>query len=121
PAGEYKGVAKFLDFLSSPEIQAEWHPETGYLPPTIAAYDLTTKSAFYDKNPGTDVSVQPTIGQTTDQSRRVGLGHFVQPRGVVHEEMESMLAGKQNASQALAKLTSRGNELLTRFERTARN
>jgi sn-glycerol 3-phosphate transport system substrate-binding protein len=121
PAGEYKGVAKFFDFLSSPEIQAEWHQETGYLPLTIAAYDLTKKSGFYEKNPGTDVSVQQMIVKTTDKSRGVRLGNFVQIRDVVHEEMESMLAGKQNASQALAKITSRGNELLTRFERTARN
>lgn len=121
PASEYKGVAKFFDFLSSPEVQAEWHQETGYLPLTIAAYDLTKKSGFYEKNPGTDVSVQQMIVKTTDKSRGVRLGNFVQIRDVVHEEMESMLAGKQNARQALAKITSRGNELLTRFERTARN
>jgi sn-glycerol 3-phosphate transport system substrate-binding protein len=30
---EYKGVAAFLNFLSSP-IQAKWHQDTGYLPIT---------------------------------------------------------------------------------------
>jgi len=44
-ADEYKGIAKFFTFLSSPEIQAEWHQATGYLPLTIAAYELTKKSA----------------------------------------------------------------------------
>jgi sn-glycerol 3-phosphate transport system substrate-binding protein len=39
---------------------------------------------------------------------------------VVHEEMESLFAGKQDAKQALAKMTSRGNDLLARFERTAK-
>ena len=48
---EYKGVAKFFTFLSQPEIQAEWHQATGYLPITMAAYELTKKSGFYDKNP----------------------------------------------------------------------
>ena len=38
---EYKGVAKFFDFLSQPEVQAQCHQETGYLPITIAAYELT--------------------------------------------------------------------------------
>ncbi len=33
--------AKFFKFLSQPEIQAKWHQETGYLPITKAAYDLT--------------------------------------------------------------------------------
>src|SRR5690606_30830757 len=120
-ADEYKGVARFFDFLSSPEVQAEWHQATGYLPLTIAAYELTKKSGFYEKNPGTDVSVQQMIVKTTDKSRGVRLGNFVQMRDVIHEEMEAMLAGKQNAKQALEKMTSRGNDLLARFERTARD
>uniref|UniRef100_UPI0020C49E6C extracellular solute-binding protein n=1 Tax=Salmonella enterica TaxID=28901 RepID=UPI0020C49E6C len=35
------GVAKFLDFLANPENAAEWHQQTGYLPITTAAYELT--------------------------------------------------------------------------------
>jgi sn-glycerol 3-phosphate transport system substrate-binding protein len=37
----YKGTAKFFNYLSSPEVQADWHQFTGYLPITLAAYDLT--------------------------------------------------------------------------------
>jgi sn-glycerol 3-phosphate transport system substrate-binding protein len=58
PANEYKGVAKFLTFLSQPELQAEFHQTTGYLPITMAAYELTQEvRPIYEKNPGTDVSV----------------------------------------------------------------
>ncbi|MEI8303612.1 MAG: sn-glycerol-3-phosphate ABC transporter substrate-binding protein UgpB [Burkholderiales bacterium] len=117
---EYKGIAKFFAFLSATELQAEWHQQTGYLPLTIASYELTRKSGFYEKNPGTDVSVEQMIVKTTDKSRGVRLGNFVQIRDVVHEEMESLFAGKQDAKQALAKMTSRGNDLLARFERTAK-
>jgi sn-glycerol 3-phosphate transport system substrate-binding protein len=66
------------------------------------------------------VSVEQMIVKTTDKSRGVRLGNFVQIRDVVHEEMESLFAGKQDAKQALAKMTSRGNDLLARFERTAK-
>ncbi len=117
---EYKGIAKFFAFLSATELQAEWHQQTGYLPLTIASYELTRKSGFYEKNPGTDVSVEQMIVKTTDKSRGVRLGNFVQIRDVVHEEMEALFAGKQDAKQALAKITSRGNDLLARFERTAK-
>jgi sn-glycerol 3-phosphate transport system substrate-binding protein len=119
PKGDYKGVAKFFSFLSQPEIQAEWHQGTGYLPITLAAYELTKKSGFYEKNPGTDIAVQQMIVKTTDKSRGIRLGNFVQIRNVIEEEMEAMLAGKQDAKQALAKMSSRGDELLRRFERTA--
>ncbi len=117
---EYKGIAKFFTFLSSPEIQAEWHQATGYLPLTIAAYELTKKSGFYEKNPGTDVPVQQMIVKTTDKSRGVRLGNMVQIRDIVHEEMEAMLAGKQDPKAALANMKRRGDEQLVRFERTAR-
>jgi sn-glycerol 3-phosphate transport system substrate-binding protein len=119
-AVDYKGVAKFFSFLSSPEVQAEWHQSTGYLPVTIAAYELTRKTGFYDKNPGTDVAVQQMIVKTTDKSRGVRLGNMVQIRDIVHEELESMLAGKQDAKTALANMKRRGDEQLARFERTAR-
>ncbi len=117
---EYKGVAKFFSFLSSPEIQAQWHQETGYLPATLAAYEITKKSGFYEKNPGTDVSVQQMIVKTTDKSRGVRLGNMVQIRSVIDEELEGVWAGKQDPKAALDKIVQRGNEHLMRFERTAK-
>ena len=119
-ADEYKGVAKFFSFLSQPEVQAEWHQETGYLPLTMAAYEMTKKSGFYEKNPGPNIPVEQMIIKTTDKSRGVRLGNMLQIRNVVEEEMEAMLGGKQDAKQALAKMTSRSNDLLARFERTAK-
>lgn len=114
---EYKGVAKFFKFLSQPELQAKWHQETGYLPITKAAYDLTKKSGFYEKNPGTDVSVQQMIVKTTDKSRGIRLGNFVQIRGIIDEELENVWTGKKSAKEALDTAVKRGNEQLVRFER----
>ena len=117
---EYKGVAKFLSFLSRPEIQAEWHQETGYLPITIAAYELTKKSGFYDKNPGTNVSVEQMIVKTTANSRGIRLGNFVQIRDVIDEELEAVWSGKKGAKEALDAAAKRGNELIERFEKANR-
>ncbi|KKK62909.1 hypothetical protein LCGC14_2999620, partial [marine sediment metagenome] len=47
---EYKGVAEFLNFLSSADIQAKWHQDTGYLPITTAAADKTAADGFDDAN-----------------------------------------------------------------------
>ena len=118
---EYKGVAKFLNFLSQPELQAEWHQGTGYLPITMAAYDLTRKSGFYDKNPGTDVSVKQMIVKTTDKSRGIRLGNFVQIRDVIDEELENVWSGKKDAKAGLDAAVARGNELIERFARTAKD
>jgi sn-glycerol 3-phosphate transport system substrate-binding protein len=117
---EYKAVAKFLTFLSQPELQAEWHQTTGYLPITMAAYELTQKSGFYDKSPGTDVSVKQMIVKTTDKSRGVRLGNFVQIRDIIDEELEDVWNGKKSAKEALDTAVRRGNEQIDKFARTAK-
>ncbi len=40
-ADEYKGVGAFLSFLSTSDVQAAWHQNTGYLPITSEAGDAT--------------------------------------------------------------------------------
>ena len=115
-ADEYKGVAKFFDFLSQTKVQAASHQRTGYLPITMAAYELTDKSGFYQKNPGTDVAVQQMVRKVTDKSRGIRLGNYVQIRTIEDEEMEQVWSGKKSAKDALDAIVKRGNELLVRFE-----
>lgn len=114
---EYKGVATFFDFLSQSKVQAASHQRTGYLPVTMAAYDLTEKSGFYQKNPGTDVAVQQMIRKVTDNSRGIRLGNYVQIRTIEDEELEQVWSGKKSAKDALDSIVKRGDELLARFER----
>ena len=116
-AEEYKGVAAFFNYLSSPEVQAASHQRTGYLPVTSASFELTDKSGFYKKNPGTDVSVTQMIRKTTDKSRGIRLGNFVQIRTIIDEEMESIFSGKKSAKQGLDDAVKRGNEQLEKFEK----
>ena len=115
---EYKGVAKFLTFLSKPEVQMDWHIKTGYVPITLAAYELTKKSGFYDKNPGRDTAVlQLTNKEPTANSKGLRFGNFVQGRTIIEEELEAAFAGKKSAKAALDAAVKRGNELLRQFEK----
>ena len=116
-AEEYKGVAKFFGFVSSPEVQSASHKRTGYLPITMAAFQLTEKSGFYKENPGTDVAVNQMIRKVTDKSRGIRLGNYVQIRAIEDEELEQVWAGKKTAKEALDSIVKRGNEQLERFEK----
>ena len=116
-APEYKGVAAFFDYLSSPEVQSASHKRTGYLPITTAAFKLTEQSGFYQQNPGTDTAVNQMIRKTTDKSRGIRLGNYVQIRAVEDEELEQVWSGKKTAQEALDSVVKRGNELLERFEK----
>jgi len=116
---EYPGVAKFMTYLSSPEVQAWWHQETGYVPITTAAYELSKEQGFYDENPGTDTAIkQLSLNTPTPNSRGLRFGNFVQVRDVINEEMEEVWSGNKSATEALDAAVERGNDLLRKFERT---
>jgi sn-glycerol 3-phosphate transport system substrate-binding protein len=118
PRDEYKGVAKFFSFLSRPEVQAAWHQNTGYLPITRTAFDLTRAQGFYDRDPGSTISFeQITLKSPTENSRGIRLGSFVLIRGVIEEELELAFSGKKSAQAALDEAVERGNKLLRQFER----
>jgi sn-glycerol 3-phosphate transport system substrate-binding protein len=118
PRAEYHGVAKFFAFLSKPEVQAAWHQNTGYLPVTRAAYELTRTQGFYDRTPGASISIeQITMKSPTANSRGVRLGSFVLVRDAIEDELELVFAGKKSAQAALDAAAERGNRLLRQFER----
>ncbi|MEX0280656.1 MAG: sn-glycerol-3-phosphate ABC transporter substrate-binding protein UgpB [Arenibacterium sp.] len=117
---EYKGLAMFLDYISSPEVQAWWHQETGYVPITTAAYELSKEQGFYNSNPGTDTAIkQLSLNTPTANSRGLRFGNFVQIRDVINEEFEALWAGDKSAKEALDAAVERGNALLRKFERAS--
>ncbi|HUN68781.1 MAG TPA: sn-glycerol-3-phosphate ABC transporter substrate-binding protein UgpB [Burkholderiales bacterium] len=116
-APEYKGVAKFLAYLSQPEVQMDFHMSTGYVPITLAAYELTRKSGYYEKNPGADMPIKQLTNKTpTANSKGLRFGNFVQGREVIEEELEAVFAGKKDAKTALDDAVKRGNEILRKFQ-----
>ncbi|MEP4557929.1 sn-glycerol-3-phosphate ABC transporter substrate-binding protein UgpB [Cobetia amphilecti] len=115
---EYQGVAKFFQYLSKPEVQADWHQFTGYLPITIAAAELTREQGFYAENPGTDVAItQMTSATPTENSKGLRLGNMVQIRDVINEELEKIFSGKESVQDGLDNAVKRGDSLLEKFER----
>ncbi|WP_077928186.1 sn-glycerol-3-phosphate ABC transporter substrate-binding protein UgpB [Wohlfahrtiimonas populi] len=117
PAENYKGVAKFFEFISQPERAAQSHMRTGYLPITKEAFEITEKTGFYNENPGADVPVQQMIRDTNDNTRGLRLGNMLQIRTIVDEETEQVWTGKKSPKDALDSAVERGNALLKRFER----
>ena len=116
---EYKGAARFFAYLSRPEVQAAWHQNTGYLPITKAAYELSRAQGFYDRNPGTAIAIEQITRKTpTDNSKGLRLGSFVLIRELIEDEMEQAFAGKKSAQEAMDSAVERGNKALRQFERT---
>jgi sn-glycerol 3-phosphate transport system substrate-binding protein len=110
PEEDYKGVAAFFNFLSQTDIQSRLHQVSGYLPVTIAAFEATKASGFYEKNPGRLIPITQMMGkEPTENSRGVRLVNLPQVRDIQNEEFEKMLAGEQDAQTALDKAVERAN------------
>jgi sn-glycerol 3-phosphate transport system substrate-binding protein len=116
---EYKGVAKFLTFLSDTDRQVAIHKASGYLPITKAAYAKAKEQGFYKDQPYLETPLlELTNKEPTENSRGLRLGNMVQLRDIWAEEIETALAGKKTAKQALDTAVQRGNAMLRQFEKT---
>ena len=114
---EYEGVAQFLTYLSSPEVQAAWHQATGYLPVTQAAYELSQEQGYYENNPGADIAIrQINLNPPTENSKGLRYGNMPQLRVVLDEELQAVLNGQKTGQEALDSAVERGNVILREFE-----
>ncbi|HEX6320108.1 MAG TPA: sn-glycerol-3-phosphate ABC transporter substrate-binding protein UgpB [Burkholderiales bacterium] len=113
PVAEYRGVARFLAYLSSIDVQAFWHQRTGYVPLTAAAYELSRRQGFYRGHPEHEIAVrQLLLKQPTNDSRGIRLGELRRIRGIIHEELEAVWSGAKPPLEALNTAVRRGNVLL---------
>src|SRR5690606_38330926 len=97
-------------FLSQTEIQQRLHEVSGYLPVTLAAYEATRGSGFYDENPGRETPISQMMGkEPTAYSKGIRLINMPQVRDIQDEEFEKILAGEQSAQDALDNAVARGN------------
>lgn len=115
---EYKGVAAFFNYISSPEVQADWHAFTGYLPITLAAYELAKSQGLYKEKPDMETALkQMTLHKPTKNSKGLRFGNYVQVRDIIYGELEAIFAGQKTAQEGLDDAVKAGNKLLRKFEK----
>ncbi len=113
---DYKGVAQFFKFISSPENQAWWATTTGYLPLTNAAVKVMESSGVYQKNPNLKTAVnQMNTGKTTPNSQGIRLGNYAAIRDAIEEQLENIFAGKKSPQQGMDDAVAKANEILKEF------
>jgi sn-glycerol 3-phosphate transport system substrate-binding protein len=113
---QYKGVARFLEFLGKTEQQSWWHAQTGYLPISNSALKALQATDHFKKNPNMWTAfAQITKGKTTPNSQGVRLGNLAAIRDDIEAEMENILAGKKTSKQGLGDAVKKGNEVLKEF------
>ena len=117
---KYKGIAKFLQYLTTPKMQYFWHKETGYVPITKAAYALAKKDGYYKTTPDAEIGIKQLSLPTQKWTKGYRLGNYVQIREIMTVEFENILNGRKSAKEALTDVDKKADKLLVKFARTYR-
>jgi len=112
---QYKGVAKFLEFLGSTEQQAWWHSNTGYFPLTRASVKALPEDHFRKNSNLWTAFYQITSGKTTPNSQGIRLGNFVAVRDTIEAEMENVFSARKTPKKGLDDAVKKGNQTLKEF------
>ena len=112
---QYKGVAKFLEFLGGTEQQAWWHANTGYFPLTRASVKSLPEDHFRKNSNLWTAFYQITSGKTTPNSQGIRLGNFLAIRDTIEAEMENVFSAKKTPKQGLDDAVKKGNRTLKEF------
>jgi len=107
---ETKGVAKFISYVLSPEVQIDLTVSGGFLPMTPVARAAAGSKLLKENLAGLQVAYAELQGRTSSPIVRVSQIEAV--RNIVDEEMEAVWANKIPAKQALDNAVQRGNAYL---------
>jgi sn-glycerol 3-phosphate transport system substrate-binding protein len=139
PQAEYRGVARFLEYLAKPESQMWWHVNTGYLAISNTAVRNLEQGYHFVKNPKQytafaqltglpptppaamkDKKASPPRAErvATPNSSGLRLGNFVQIRDAIEGELENVFGGKKSVKQGLDDAVAKSNALLKEFAAT---
>lgn len=108
----------FFKYLSSPEVQADWHKTTGYVPITNAAYDLVKSEGYYDETPAAETGILQLNLPGGEWTKGYRLGFYPQIREVMRREFTKFFNGDISVDDAFATIESEGDKLLARFAQT---
>ena len=115
PLRDYKAVARFMAYMGSAPVAAEWHQATGYVPMSRAAYLASKRAGFYERNPAQEIGVLQLRGvHAGNFARGVRLRHFAQIRAIAKEELNAVWLTGKAPKEALDDAVERGNALLRR-------
>lgn len=117
---EEKAAAwQFIKFLTSPEIQAQWHINTGYFPITTKAYDLDIVKENMTKYPQFRTAVdQLHATPLNNATKGAVMGVFPEARQITERAMEEAINGQKSVKDALDQAAKEITQKIQQYNRS---
>lgn len=114
----YKGLIKFIQYLSRDDLQTIWHTETGYVPVTTGARMQASNIRLNIVRYGSDTALkQLSLNPPTQNSKGIRIGNLLEIRQIAEAQIKQAMQGKKTASAALDEAVRQGNAKLEEFAR----
>jgi len=97
---EDQATARFLAYLSTPAVAAQWHQNTGFLPLTQAAFKASDVS-YYDRIPGAHTLIAAMRAAPQSTSLGFRLPNYTAIAPVLSQGFEDAMAGQTPPVKAL--------------------
>lgn len=111
------GALAFMNFLSNPANDAQWHRITGYVPITESAVTLLDGEGWFAESPNSKVaSDQLSAAKNTPASLGALLGNFVGIRDIITLAIEDILVNDLDVATRMAQANEEANKSLTEYE-----
>ncbi len=112
PADHQAAAWKFIQFMSSNDIQADWSMHTGYIAASPAAYQTAAMKAYLAKTP--QASVAP---DGIEYAKAELAAHDnAQVQKFLGDAVQAVLTGKSDPSSALQSAQQQATQLLSAFK-----
>src|SRR4029078_12844324 len=113
---DYAVIQKFFEYLASPEVQAEWHEKTFYMPVVVGVAALSEKHGFLEQGLNGKTAKLAINSYSSkapsEYSRGILLPNFPKIRELMVQEMKETIRGHKSAEEALNQIVVRGNKIL---------
>jgi sn-glycerol 3-phosphate transport system substrate-binding protein len=119
PEIEQRGAWEFLKYATRPDIQAQWHVDTGYFPVRVSAWDMEPAASLHRDVPQFTAAHEQLLGSPLNLATAGAvIGPFTQVREAVVEALEQVLVGDKEPREALDAAADEANRAIERYNRS---
>lgn len=121
PEIEQLGAWEFLKYATQPQVQAQWHYDTGYFPVRVSAWDLEPAATLHREFPQFTVARDQVLRSPQNVATAGAvIGPFTQVREGVENAFEAVLVGGKTPAEALKTAAEQADRAITRYNRAVR-
>ncbi len=119
PEAEQEGAWEFLKYATRPDIQAQWHVDTGHFPVRVSAWDIEPAASLHKDFPQFTVARDQVMESPVNSATEGAvIGPFTQVRDTIEKAFEQVLVGGKTPEEALDSAREEADRAIERYNRS---